>query len=215
MNPVITAIIAAINSNIVTNGEQNITAVILNPILDGIVDTLYGIAGNNQDLQTAAKNNLVAAINELKNQLDLINPIEHYNGGADPNVEPPNGGDFNVLDFYTQTGVGGAEALWIYTGVPSIGWLNLTGNLNSVLYTAQNLTIPQKKQALLNLGYIEINENIFEYRRNPANATVGIIPGEIALNGWVTPTQFGKLLIYVGGTVTNSSSWNIVDSIDF
>lgn len=129
MNPAVQAAINAINAQIIANGNQNITANILNPILLMIENSLYGITGNNQNLETATKVNLVAAINEIKNAVDEITGIKLYTGGENPNIEPPNGGDYNVLDFYTKTGVFGAESLWIYTGVPGIEWLNLVDGL--------------------------------------------------------------------------------------
>lgn len=215
MNPNVLAALNLINSIFVTNGQQEITGANSNPVLVAMLNSLYGITGNNQSLSTSVKTNLVAAINELKDGIDGINPINLYTGGADPNVEPPNGGDIDVLDFYTQTDIGGAIALWLYTGIPGLGWLNLTQTVSAVLFTEQNLSVAQKKQALKNLGYIEIGGNLFEYRRNPNNNTIGFIPGDIALNGWITSTNFGRLLVYVSGDATNITSWNVLDNIEF
>lgn len=216
MNPDVEAAIEAINDYIITNGNQEITAAILNPILLQIINSLYDITGNNEDLSTDDKSNLVAAINELKESINDLDPISLYNGGDDPNVTPPNGGDFNVLDFYTKTGVSGAESLWIYTGIePSIGWLNLTGSLSAVMFTVQSLTEAQKKQALKNLGYIEIGGQLFEYRKKMGSVSVGIAAGDIALNGWISPTRFGELLVYVSGSPTLLASWDVVNEINF
>lgn len=214
MNPDVQAAITLINSIFVANGVQAITGTNSNAVLNAMIAALYEITGNNEDLDTAAKNNLVAAINELKNQIDAIDAINKFTGGADPNVEPPNGGDFDTGDIYIQTTETGAIAYWIYTGIePSIGWLNLTANLSSVLYTSQSLSLAQKKQALKNLGWIEIGGNLFEYKRNPNNNTVGFIAGDIAVNGFIDANTFGRLLVYVSGTPTNINSWNQVDVI--
>lgn len=54
-----------INAEIITNGAQEITALVLNPILIGMLEALEECQGDLADLATAEQGNLVAAINEI------------------------------------------------------------------------------------------------------------------------------------------------------
>lgn len=199
------------------NDSREISEQDLRDGLIAFLNTLSTRIGNLPGLNTYVKTSLVAAINELVSRLgNLEDRFTPQFGNADPNDVPPVINEYGAI--YIQQEVAGMSVVdvgyWVYSNVQNVGWINIT-SLNSVLYTPQNLSLAQKKQALLNLGWIEINGNIFEYRRNPSNMGFAITAGEIAVNGWVSPTRFGKLLIYVSGDPSNSASWNIVDYIDF
>lgn len=215
MNPAVQNAINLINSIVIANGNQEITGTNLNAVLNAILNSLYETTGNVLDLDTTFNANLVGAVNELFYMIGNIDAINIYNGSSDPNVTPPNGGNTNVGDIYIRTLSGEAVQYWVKTGITGSVWIDLTANSNAVIYTPQTLTNPQKQQALLNLGYILIEGNLFEYRRNPNNNTSGIVAGDIAVNGWIAPNNFGKLLVYVSGTPTNIASWNIIDNLEF
>lgn len=215
MNPAVQNALNLINSIVIANGNQEITGTNLNAVLNAMLDSLYEITGNNEDLDTTYGADLVGAINEVFHLIDDIQSINIYSGNADPNVTPPNGGNTNVGDIYIRTLSGQAVQYWVKTGITGSVWIDLTANSNAVIYTPQTLTNPQKQQALLNLGYILIEGNLFEYKRNPNNNTSGILAGDIAVNGWIAPNNFGKLLVYVSGTETNIASWNIIDNLEF
>lgn len=100
---------AEINSQIVTNGNNEITAAILNPILIGMVDQINDKTGDLPNLATVDKSNLVNAINELANAESTRFDI--YNGTDDPNVTPP--ATYGVGDWYIQNG----DTLYQYNGV--------------------------------------------------------------------------------------------------
>lgn len=99
---------AEINSQIVTNGNNEITAAILNPILIGMVDQINDKTGDLPNLATTDKSNLVNAINELVNAENTRFDI--YNGTDDPNVTPP--ATYGVGDWYIQNG----NTLYQYNG---------------------------------------------------------------------------------------------------
>lgn len=187
---------------------------------DGLVSFLNAFSariGNLPNLTTDVKTSIVNAINSLVTRIaNLEIRFEPQFGNADPNDVPPVINEYGAI--YIQQEVQGMSVVdigyWIYSNVQNVGWINIT-SLNSVLYTPQTLSLSQKKQALKNLGWIEIGGNIFEYKRNPNNVTVGFFPGDIALNGWIGPTNFGKLLVYVSGDATNIASWNVIDNIEF
>lgn len=241
MNPQIQAALNLINQVFVANGAQEITATNSNPVLIAILQSLYGLTGNNLELDTTAKDNLVDAINEVNGLVSQLNSIQLYEGSADPNVVPPNSGDTNILDFYQQTESGNAIALWISTGVAGLGWLNLTSK--DVLVSANLPTsgvvgkiyvrtidntlwrwelggsIQYPNPTFVQLGSsiptILINGNSFLYRKRPTNLTNNIVAGDIATMGWINNNDFGIRLVYVSGIPTSSSSWTIEDAINY
>lgn len=136
MDEDISQLIDNINAVIKTNGNEEITGEILNSILNQIVSVFYGITGDKQYLNTETKDNLVDAINELQDLLGQINTIKLLSGTANPNTVPPNGGDYEVRDFYMQTSNLGTIALWIYTGVIGVEWLNLTAKESDIVFVS-------------------------------------------------------------------------------
>lgn len=200
------------------NDNREISPEDLRNGLIALLDALSARMGNLPSLTTVVKTSLVAAINSIKTDLDSItNQLDVQFGTADPNdVSPP---IYSIGTLYVrQDNVGGNivnTEMWIFTGVEDVGWANLTQTFSAVLFTPQTLSLSEKTQALKNLGYIEIEGNLFEYKRNPNNNTIGIVAGDIALNGWITATNFGRLLIYVSGSPTSVASWNVVDNIEF
>lgn len=92
-------LIAYINQWIVTNHNNEITAAVLNPVLQAIRQRLADVAGDPNNLATTDKSNLVAAINEVFNLIGSGAPgVRLYTGTADPNVTPPT--TFSPADFY-------------------------------------------------------------------------------------------------------------------
>lgn len=92
---------AAINQWIVQNGNNEITADVLRPVLLEILQAAKDTTGELTDLGTPTQENLVAAINYL---LSIIPPgsagVKVYTGIPDPNVTPPP--SFQYADFYMQ-----------------------------------------------------------------------------------------------------------------
>lgn len=100
-------IIALINQYIITNGNNEITAAQLNPILLAMLMQPNDKVGDLEDLQTTAQTNIVAAINELVN---AASGFAIHAGSADPNVTPP--GSFGIGDWYIRNGT----SLYQYNG---------------------------------------------------------------------------------------------------
>lgn len=123
-----------------------------------------------------------------------------------------------VGDLYIQTTTGDVEgerlAVWFFVGLQSgVKWIDISSNSSAVLYTVQTLTGAQQRQALKNLGYIQINGNLFEYRKRPSNPGFVIVAGDVALNGWITDSRFGKILTYRSGDPTEIASWDVLEEI--
>lgn len=120
-------VIALINANITTNGNNEITGAILNSVLQAMLTQPNDLIGDLTDLNTDVSTDIVAAINWILTQLDAGAQI--HSGIPDPNVTPP--AEYSIGDLYSQTNVGLTPvSLWIYSGV---SWVNLSGYLSDVL----------------------------------------------------------------------------------
>jgi hypothetical protein len=91
--------IQQINTYIVANGNNEITANVLNPILKIITDFVNNSIGNLSNLTTAENNNLVGAINSLITSSENNN-IQLFTGNDKPINTPP--ASFNYGDFYME-----------------------------------------------------------------------------------------------------------------
>lgn len=95
-------VINQINTYIVANGNNEITANVLNPILEIITDFANNHMGDLSTLTTDETDNLVAAINSLKQNIQdiSVNGVQLHIGNANPNDSPPP--SYNYADFYMQ-----------------------------------------------------------------------------------------------------------------
>lgn len=101
-------VLALIQQFIVANGNNEITANVLRPILEEMVKQPNDKIGDLPDLNTADKTNIVAAINELINNSN--SGFEIHAGSADPNVTPP--ASWSIGDWYIRDG----SSLYQYNG---------------------------------------------------------------------------------------------------
>jgi len=111
-------VITEINTYIVTNGNEEITAAVLNPILRDITNFSNDTIGNLTDLTTTVTSNIVAAINSLKSDVTEIvnNGVQLYQGTANPNVTSPSS-SVTYADFYMQVDISNNPVqLWQFTG---------------------------------------------------------------------------------------------------
>jgi hypothetical protein len=113
-----------INEYIVTNHNNEITAAVLNPVLQAIVLEYRDFIGDLNLLTTPVTEDVVGAINSLQQQIDDFDytGIQVHSGIDDPNTTPPL--TYAVADFYNQVDGGGdTVALWQYNGTE---WVNLS-----------------------------------------------------------------------------------------
>ena len=62
---------------------------------------------------------------------------------------------------------------------------------------------------------IEISNNKFTLRKHPSNTNLTTLEvNDMICNGWWSTTEFWKNAVYVGGTVTDVNSWNVIDTIE-
>lgn len=100
--PTYATVLSQINTYIVANGNNDITANVLNPILELILDFANNTIGDLEDLTTDENSTVVAALNSLvQNILDITNgSVKLHTGYDDPNVTPP--ASYNYADFFMQ-----------------------------------------------------------------------------------------------------------------
>ncbi len=134
-----TELLAYINLWIKTNGNREITADVLNPVLKAIAEWALSQVGDLSTLNTTDKSNLTNAINEVNQALANvdINGSQVYSGLDNPNTTPPP--SYSAADFYVQLDAfNTVVALFLYDG-------NIWQNLTSIL--VQN-NIPLKAEIL-------------------------------------------------------------------
>lgn len=115
--PTYATALSQINTFIVSNGNNEITANVLNPVLKVILDFANNNIGDLATLTTDEKNSIVESINSLKENFDdLVNKgVQLHTGTADPNITPP--ATYNYADFYMQLDVDDLPVkLWQWNG---------------------------------------------------------------------------------------------------
>lgn len=123
--PTYAEVLTQINTYIVANGNNEITANVLNPILQLMTDFTNNTIGDLNTLTTDDIDNIVAAINSLKQNFDDLvnNGVQLYTGTADPNVTPPT--SYKYADFYMQLDIDTTPIqLWQWNGFV---WTNASG----------------------------------------------------------------------------------------
>jgi len=127
-------VLALINAFIVANGNNEITADVLRPILVAMLEQPNDKVGELTDLDTVDQTSIVNAINELVNSSSTNFTI--HAGSDDPNVTPP--GSYAIGDWYIRDG----STLYQYNGAE---WILLTvdnGTTNlSMVRDATSVTI--------------------------------------------------------------------------
>lgn len=174
---------------------------------EGLIALLNAISariGSLPLLQTAAKNSIVAAINELVSRLEVIeDTLTPLYGTADPNVTQPAGFTGLIGQIYLQQTIvdGNVESIayWIYTGVKDYEWAKLnpitggSGSTNRHTYHTYsgNDTISLPSGAT-DVYWISINNTIFQ-----KNADVGFTIGSGDITLTTNLAQTGDKIMIV------------------
>lgn len=133
------AVLALINTWIIANGNNEITADVLRPILVAMLEQPNDKVGELGDLDTVDQSSIVNAINELVNAASTNFTI--HVGSDDPNVTPP--GSFGIGDWYIRSGT----ELYQYNGNEWILLSDDAGETNlSVVQSATYVTINSDTQ---------------------------------------------------------------------
>ena len=101
-------LITYINNQITSNGNNEITAEVLRPILTAMVNQINSLVGNKNNLPTG-ETNLISALNNIN-----TSGITIHSGIEDPNETSPV--SFNLGDFYKQEVDNVIIDFWQYNG---------------------------------------------------------------------------------------------------
>lgn len=116
--PTYSTVISQIDAYIVANGNNEITANVLNPILKVITDFANNTIGDLGTLTTSDTDTIVGAINSLKLAFDNLNNngVQLSTGYNDPNITPPP--SYNYADFYMELDITDDSPiqLWQWSG---------------------------------------------------------------------------------------------------
>jgi hypothetical protein len=122
--------ITNINAAIVANGNEEITADVLRPLLVELANAVETITGDPVNLTTSVKTNLVAAINSLKTITDGLEGLVIKTGTTDPNVTT----DFvpKLGYFYARYSGSTLLSFWQYNGYE---WIQVISQAKTILTT--------------------------------------------------------------------------------
>lgn len=109
-------VIELIQEWIVTNGNEEITADVLRPILEAMVNQPNDLIGDLDNLTTTDKDNLVEAINEVRSLAITNAGIVVHSGSGTPIETPPV--SVGLGDFYAQVAFPSTSVVsfWQYNG---------------------------------------------------------------------------------------------------
>lgn len=220
-----------INEYIVTNHNNEITAAVLNPVLQAIVLEYRDFIGDLNLLTTPVTEDVVGAINSLQQQITDFDytGVEVHSGIDDPNTTPPL--TYAVADFYNQVDGGGdTVALWQYSGtewvnlsVPTVGSLQQVTDVGAI--TDNPITVgSETDNIVIDTARIEMNKSGFVTRitfDDPTGAFSANIRAltsdeEVAFLSDITPVSSGNFKrIGKGwvGTVANEADEDEVGDI--
>jgi hypothetical protein len=142
--PTYAEVIEQINTYIVANGNNEITANVLNPILKILADFSNNTIGNLEDLTTDENDTIVDALNSLVQNISDINNngVKLFTGNDNPNTTPPS--NYDYADFYMQVDSIDSTPiqLWQWDGFE---WSQVGSFINQSDYRAEfNLNINPK-----------------------------------------------------------------------
>lgn len=197
-------VIDLINQFIITNGNNEITAAVLNPVLEFMTDFANNNMGDLSLLTTDLTTDLVSAINSLKQNFDDLsnNGVQLYTGVPDPNVTPPT--TYNYADFYMQIDSIDSSpiVLWQWNG---FNWVQAS-QFELLSNKVGVFTIDGTGQLYYNVDYI-----------NSAIATVGNFPKlQITATAGQTVFPLGTTIlanaVFWNGAILNGNDWSQLGS---
>lgn len=163
-------VIDQINTFIVANGNNEITANVLNPILEIITDFANNHMGDLDNLTTDETDTLVDAINSLKQNINDIvgNSVQLHIGNANPNDVPPS--TYNYGDFFMQLSPLDNDPiqLWQFNGFEwfapdaATSWGDIEGNIADQTDLQSELDL---KADVTDLVFTPISSSNFNYEQ--------------------------------------------------
>lgn len=178
-------VITQIEAFIVANGNEEITADVLRPLLVGLADAVQQTTGDPADLNTTATD-LVSAINEVLGIANNAGGLNILSGSSDPNENAPVGQELGA--FYAQYVNGVLIGFWQYNGVD---WVEIKEYTPSIVPD-----IFHKKISLTASQFKNINTTPIDLIDAPgAGKIIGNVSGLFKLNFGTIPFNFSNGLL--------------------
>lgn len=170
-------LITLINTEIATNGNQDITAEVLRPVLIAMVNQINGLVGDASGLPSGS-DTVIEAINNVTG-----GGLTIHEGTANPNDTPPE--SYAQGDFYSQKESGNVIAFWQYTGLL---WAEIISRreqkLRKVATTAANYAV-------------DVDDDLVVYTGSNVSDLITLQNANASL---------GKIIILVNSTATSIST---------
>lgn len=180
-------LLTLINTTVVANGNNEITADVLRPVLVAMVNQINTLVGNEANLPSGSTTVIDAINNSTSSGITI------HEGMDDPNDTPPS--SFNLGDFYNQVnGSSITVGFWQYNGIE---WAEIiTRNeqkQRNIYYTNTNYSVTN-------------NDDIIFYGGSNSNDVVTLPSASVQSNKI-------KTLVNVSGVNINTSSYSDIDGV--
>lgn len=141
-------LLTLINTTIVANGNNEITADVLRPVLVAMVNQINDLVGDENNLPSGSTT-VIEAINDISTN---ASGITIHEGTADPNDTPP--ASFNLGDFYNQVnGSSITVGFWQYNGIE---WVEIISHFQqqsrNISQVIENYTVELDDDVLIYSG---------------------------------------------------------------
>lgn len=204
--PTYSDVINQLNTFIVTNGNNEITAAVLNPVLKFMTDFANNNMGDLSLLTTDLTTDLVSAINSLKQDFDDLsnNGVQLYTGVDNPNITPP--ATYNYADFYMQIDSFDSSPilLWQWDGY---NWVEAS-QFELLTNKVGIFTVDGTGQLYYNVDYI--NSALSNLEKIPKGTEYLATGGETSFD--IGTTALASLMFY-NGVAQAGSMWSQSGSI--
>lgn len=215
--PTYAQVITQINTYIVANGNNEITADVLNPILILLADFANNNIGDLDDLTTDQKETIVDAINSLKNNFDDLvnNGVQLYTGINDPNSTPPP--TYKYADFYMQVDIDSLPVkLWQWNGFvwtdaseepatesdnvlnnSDVDGVTVTDALNNIQTEIDGLVVPENTDDITNVSSVSgttATDALNTLNSKPHNSLSGLQGGAVNDYQHLTTAQLNSIV---------------------
>jgi hypothetical protein len=216
-----TELIAFITEWIATNGNNEITADVLRPVLIAIAERSEDVTGDLADLSTSDQSNLVAAINEIAALVgNRAGYVQLYIGMPSPNTTPP--ASFTFADFYMQVdGSNLPVQLWQYDGFTWVttGKTHISDGEGSTVVGTGSALDPYRINVEAGAGaaipYLTLKLKAKGITGATPNVATTLEANDV-VEGFATETEYWTSAIYNGGDVAVRSNYTpIVSSSDW
>lgn len=200
-----------IEAFIIANGNEEITADVLRPLLVGLGDAVKTVTGDPANLNTLATN-LVSAINEVL--AGGSSGIVIKTGTTDPNVTPPI--SYSLGNFYARYFGSTLLSFWQYNGYD---WVEIRTQTKGILTTSDgNINVQPNDYTIIYEDGVTSNDINIGSPEGQTGRILKIInrdasPIDITDTGYINYSALAVTTIPANTGITiqsDGASWNLI-----